>query len=94
MMAASVSNHTKNPKFIKIWQLIDKQKGNLTLCWVIRHAGITGHEEADKEAKRALEESISNDEKYPPWIKTAGSRERRWEEGENAMKKRKINTSW
>jgi hypothetical protein len=24
----------------------------------------------------------------------AGSRERRWEEGENAMKKRKINTSW
>jgi ribonuclease HI len=59
MMAASESNHTKNPKFIKIWQLIDKQKGNLTLCWVIRHAGITGNEEADKEAKRALEENRS-----------------------------------
>jgi hypothetical protein len=39
------------------------------------HAGITGNEEASAEAKRALEESISNDEKYPPedlsrWIKT------------------------
>jgi ribonuclease HI len=39
------------------------------------HAGITGNEEADKEAKRAIEESIPNDENYPPeglsgWIKT------------------------
>jgi hypothetical protein len=53
------------------------------------------------EAKRALEESIPNDEKYPPvdlseWIKTemAGSRQKRWEEGENAMKERKKNTGW
>jgi hypothetical protein len=39
------------------------------------HAGITGNEEADEEAKRALEDSIPNDEKYLPkdlsgWIKT------------------------
>jgi ribonuclease HI len=40
---------------------MDKRKGNVTLCWVPGHAGTTGNEEADEEAKRALEESIPND---------------------------------
>jgi hypothetical protein len=47
------------------------------------HAKITGNKEGGEEAKRALEESIPNDEKYPPedlsgWIKTeiASSREK------------------
>jgi hypothetical protein len=46
--------------------------------------------------KRALEESILTDEKYPQeelsgWITTemADSRQKRWEEGENAIKERK-----
>jgi ribonuclease HI len=43
-----------------------KRKGNVKLCWVPGHAGITGNEEAVEEAKRALEESIPNDKKYPP----------------------------
>jgi hypothetical protein len=58
-------------------------------------------EEADEEVKRALEESISKDKKCPPgdlsgWIKTemGGSRQRRWEEGENVMKERKKNMGW
>jgi hypothetical protein len=29
------------------------------------HAQITGNEKVDEDAKRALEELISNDEKYP-----------------------------
>jgi ribonuclease HI len=73
-------------------------KGNVTLCCVPGHAQITGNEKADEEAKRALEESISNNEKYPPedlsgWIKTeiASSRQIRWEEGVNIMKERKKN---
>jgi ribonuclease HI len=48
MMTASGNNHTKNPKTRKIRQLMDKRKGNVTLCWVPRHAGITGNEEADE----------------------------------------------
>jgi hypothetical protein len=49
---------------------------------VTGHAGITGNDETDEEAKREL--SIPNDENYPPedlsgWIKTdmAGSRQKR-----------------
>jgi hypothetical protein len=65
------------------------------------HAGITGNKKADEEAKRALEKSIPNGENYPPedlsgLVKTemASSRQRRWEEAENAMKERKKNTGW
>jgi ribonuclease HI len=65
-MAASGNNHTKNPETRKIRQLQDKRKENVMLCWVRGHAGIIGNEEADKKAKRALEESIPNYEKYPP----------------------------
>jgi hypothetical protein len=61
---------------------MDKRKGNVSLCWVPGHAGITRNEKADVEAKRALEESISNDEKYPPknlsgWIKMEMVRSRK-----------------
>jgi hypothetical protein len=66
---------------------MDKRKGNVTLYWVPRHAEITGSEEADEEAKRVLEESISNDEKYPP-------EDLRWAKGENVMKERKKNMGW
>jgi hypothetical protein len=59
------------------------------------------NEEADEEARRDLEESIPSDEKNQPadlsgWIKMemAGSRQRRWEEGENVMKERKKNIGW
>jgi ribonuclease HI len=66
-----------DPKTRNIRQLMDKRKGNVTQCWVPKHAGITGKKDADEEAKRALEESISNDENYPPedligWIKRHG----------------------
>jgi hypothetical protein len=88
---------TKNPKTRKITQLMDKWKGNVTLCCVLGYAGITGNEEADEESRRALKESIPIDEKYPQedlsgWIRTemAGSRQRKWEKGENAKK----NTGW
>jgi ribonuclease HI len=33
---------------------MDKRKGNVTLCWVPGHAGITVTEEADEEAKRKV----------------------------------------
>jgi ribonuclease HI len=58
MMAASGNNHTKNPKTRKIRQLMDKRKGNLTLCWVPGHAGKTGNEKVDEEAKRALDSTV------------------------------------
>jgi hypothetical protein len=75
-----------------------KRKCN-TVLGARGHAGITVNEEADEGAKRALV-SIPND--YPPledlseWIKTkmVSSRQKRWEEGENAIKERKKNTGW
>jgi hypothetical protein len=89
MMAESGNNHTKNAKTRKIRQLMDKRKGNVTLCWVPGHARITGNEETDKEAKRALDPERR---KIPirRWIKTeiSCSRQRRCEEGENAMREK------
>jgi hypothetical protein len=65
---------------------------------VLGHTGITGNAEADEEAKRALKESISNDEKYHPenlrgWIETeiAAADKEGGKRGENIMKKRKKN---
>jgi ribonuclease HI len=52
MMAASGNNHMKNPKTRKFRQLMDKQKGNITLCWVPGHAGITRNEEAETKKKQ------------------------------------------
>jgi hypothetical protein len=84
MMAASKNNHTKI-----------RRPERLCGSWINKK------EEVDEEAKRALGESIPNDEKYPPedlsgWIKTkmASSRQKRWEEGKNAMKERKKNNGW
>jgi ribonuclease HI len=66
MMATSGNNHMKNPKTRKIRQLMDKRKGNITRCCVPEHTGKTENKEADEKSKRAVEKSISNDEKYPP----------------------------
>jgi hypothetical protein len=64
---------------------------------------VLGAKKWTEEAKRGLQELNPNDENYPPedlkdlrWIKTemAGSLQRRWEEGKNAMKERKKNTGW
>jgi ribonuclease HI len=54
-MAASGNNHTKNLRTRKAKHFMDKQKGYVTLCWVSGHAGITGNEEKNEEAKQALE---------------------------------------
>jgi hypothetical protein len=56
------------------------------------HAEITRNVEANEKAKRVLEESISND--LSGWTEISGSRQRRWEEGENVMKERKKNMGW
>jgi ribonuclease HI len=70
MMAASGNNHTKNPKTRKIRQLMDKRKVNVAMCWVPGHAEITGNDEANEEANRALEESKYPSEGLSGWIKT------------------------
>jgi hypothetical protein len=80
---------------------MDKRKRNVTLCWVPEHAGITGNEEADEEAKQALAESVLNDEMYPPedlsgWIKTemAGNRTKKLGRGEECKEREKQNICW
>jgi ribonuclease HI len=60
-------------------QLMDKRKGNFTLCWVPGHAGITENEEADKEAKRA--------KRVDPEGRKVPTRALKWMDGEQPTKK-------
>jgi hypothetical protein len=59
--------------------------------------GIPGNEQANEEAKAALDDDIQQNEEYPPkdlkkWLKTETTkiRKKRWRNGSNSMKGRKI----
>jgi ribonuclease HI len=93
LSTASGNNHTKNPKTRKIRQLMDKRQGNVPLCWVPGLAEKTGNKEADEEAKRALDESIPNDEKYPPENLT-GWRAAEKQGGKRGECNQRENTAW
>jgi hypothetical protein len=56
MMAVSNRKRTKNPKTLSIRKLMDQQGGKITLLWVQGHVGVTGNENADTAAKKALNE--------------------------------------
>jgi hypothetical protein len=97
MTAINGSNHTKNPKTIKLRGMMDRNKKQITLLWVPGHMGIPGNEQADEEAKAALDVNIQQNEEYPPkdlekWLKTETTkiRKERWRNGSNHMKGRKI----
>jgi ribonuclease HI len=73
------SNHTKNPKTIKLREMMDRLKKHITLLWVPGHMGIPGNEKADDEAKAALDDDLLQNEEYPPqdlqnWIKAETSK--------------------
>jgi hypothetical protein len=61
--------------------------------------GIPGKEQADEEAKAALDDEIQQNEEYPPkdlekWLQTETTkiRKERWRNGSNNMKGRKVDT--
>jgi ribonuclease HI len=66
LTAINGSNHTKNPKRIKLREMMDRNKKQIRLLWVPGHMGIPGNEQADKEAKAALDDDIQLNEEYPP----------------------------
>jgi hypothetical protein len=77
--------------------MMDRNKKRITFLWVPGHMGIPENEQADEEAKAALDDDIQHNEEYPPkglqkWLKTETTKIRkvRWRNGSNNMKGRKI----
>jgi ribonuclease HI len=84
--AINGNNHTKNPKTIKLREMMDLNRKQITLLWVPGHMSIPGKEQADEEAKAALDDDIQQNEEYPPkdlekWLKTETTKIRK-EHGE------------
>jgi ribonuclease HI len=46
------SNRTNNPKTIKLREMMDRNKKQITLLWVPGHMSIPGNEQADQEARQ------------------------------------------
>jgi ribonuclease HI len=61
LTAINGNNHTKNPKTIKLREM-DINIKQITLLWVPGHIGIAGNEQADEEAKAALDDDIQQNE--------------------------------
>jgi hypothetical protein len=96
LTAINGNNHTKSPKTIKLREMMDRNKKQITILWVPGHMGIPGNEQADEEAKAALDDDIQNEEYTPKylenWLKTETTkiRKERWRNGSDNMKGRKI----
>jgi ribonuclease HI len=75
LTAINGNNHTKNPKTIKLREMMDRNRKQIALLWVPGHMGIPGNEQADEEAKAAMDDDIQQNEEYPSkdlekWLKT------------------------
>jgi hypothetical protein len=93
----SLSTLTAINSNIKLREMIDRNKKQITLVWVPGHMGIPGNEQADDEAKAALDDDIQQNKEYPQkhlekWLKTETTkiRKEQWRNGSNNMKGRKI----
>jgi hypothetical protein len=88
LTAINGNNHTKISKTIKLREMMDRNKKQITLLWVPEHMGIPGNEQVGGEAQAALDADIQQNEEYPPedlekWLKTETTKIRK------AMEKRK-----
>jgi ribonuclease HI len=88
MTAINGNNHTKNPKTITLREMMDRHRKQITLLWVPGHMGIPGNEQADEEAKAALDDDIQQNYEYSlkdleKWLKTETTkiRKERWRNG-------------
>jgi ribonuclease HI len=93
----AINNHAKNRKTIKLREMMDRNENQITLLWVPGHMGIPGNEQADEEAKAALDDDVQQNEEYPSkdlekWFKTETTKitKERLRNGSNNMKGRKI----
>jgi ribonuclease HI len=66
LTAIKRNNHTKNPKTIKLREMMDRLKKQITFLWIPGHMGIPGNEQADEKTKAALDDDLEQNEEYPP----------------------------
>jgi ribonuclease HI len=96
MMALLDRKRSKSPKTQTIRKLMDQKPSKITLLWILRHVGIPGNDTADEVVKKALDEEIQHNEKFPPqdlikWMKNKQQEEqqKQWERSTSKMKERK-----
>jgi ribonuclease HI len=83
------TNHTNNPKTIKLRKMMDRNRKQITLLWVPGHMGIPGNELADEEAKAALDDDITTKRRKPPERSRKVVKNRNDKDQKRAMEKRK-----
>jgi hypothetical protein len=83
------TNHTNNPKTIKLRKMMDRNRKQITLLWVPGHMGIPGNELADEEAKAALDDDITTKRRKPPERSRKMVKNRNDKDQKRAMEKRK-----
>jgi ribonuclease HI len=66
LTAINGNNHTENPETIKLSEVMQRLKKQITLLWIPGHMGIPGNEQTDEEAKEALDDDKQQNEEYPP----------------------------
>jgi ribonuclease HI len=74
---------------IKLREMMDRNEKQITLLWVPGHMDIPGNEQADEEAKAALDDDIQQNEESSPKRSQKMVKNRNDRDQKRAIEKRK-----